>query len=344
MAAPGSVITVFVTNLSKVRESLTIDPEMKVKELKELMRQKMDVPAQFRLGYRSKTLGLKRTLTCEGIPNAAEIWVSALNAPTIQLSGYDQALGRVNRGVQQRGSIKHAIHAVGTTIRTVGTELQSTMNTRADGITNQIETGTKDIVDKIDARTDGLEEEIASSRTVVDATQAQVDVIHNILQGGETIRAPGQTTLERTKQVKIQKTALENERMSLAKEKADEKHVTMEARAKEQDARNKARIDDTAIAADAAQTMFRDVTSPAELEKYKKSMLKACAAQKKRMLEAEEGPPAPKKPRKNSKAAKKQAALDAVAEAATDQSVAESVDTDQPHAAASASHEGDDTR
>ena len=70
MAAPGSVITVFVTNLSKVRESLTIDPEMKVKELKDLVRQKMDVPAQFRLGYRSKTLGLKRTLTGEGIPNA----------------------------------------------------------------------------------------------------------------------------------------------------------------------------------------------------------------------------------------------------------------------------------
>ena len=336
MAAQASVITVFVTNLSKVRKSLTVDPEITTKDLKHLVRQKMDVPETFHLGYKDQKLAVKQTLAHEGVLNTAEIWMAPIILRAIQLSGYDQARNRVNSGVQQRGSVKHAIRAVGTEIRAVGTELQRTMNTRADGITNQIETGTKDVVDKIDARTDAIEDEIAKSRTVTKA-------IHNILQGGETIRAPGQTTLERTKQVKIQKTALENERMSLAKEKADEKHVTMEARAKEQDARNKARIEDMATAEGAAQTMYNDLTDE-ELEKNRKATVKAYATEKKRRLEAAEGPPAPKKPRKNSKAAK-QAALDAVAEpTAADQPVAESVDTDQPHAAASASHEGDDTR
>ena len=310
MAAPGSVITVFVTNLSKVRESLTVDPEMKVKEFKDLVRQKMEVPAQFRLGYQGKPLALKQTLTGGGVTNAAEIWVST-NAPTIQLSGYDQALGRVNRGVQLSGSIKHAIHAAST-------ELQRNMNKRANDIEEQI------------AESKGIA--IATQKQVA-ATQAQVAVVHNILQGGETTRAPGQTTLERTKQIKLQKTALENERMSLAKEKADEKHVIMETRANEQDARDKARIEDMAIATDAAQKMYRDLTDE-ELEKNRKATIKAYATEKKRRLEAVGGPPAPKKLRKNSKAAKKQAALDAAAEAATD----------QPHAAASASHEGDDTR
>ena len=69
----GSVFDIFVTTVSGVRVPLSVDPQTTGGELKDLVRQKVEVPKQFRLGYKGLCLATKRTLSSAGVPAAAEI-------------------------------------------------------------------------------------------------------------------------------------------------------------------------------------------------------------------------------------------------------------------------------
>ena len=114
---PGSVVNVVVTTLLGVKVPLAVDSGITGGELKDLVRQKAEVPKQFRIGFKSVGLAAKRALSEAGIPDGAEIWMSKSESPPT-LSGHAQALGRTARGVQN-GSIKHAIVAVGSELARV---------------------------------------------------------------------------------------------------------------------------------------------------------------------------------------------------------------------------------
>ena len=282
--AAGSVVNVFVTTLSGERESLTVDPEITVDELKSLVRQKVDVPKQFRLGYKSRALAVKQTLAGAGVPNAAEIWMAKAETPVLQQSGHTQALGRVARGKQPNGSTLHAIAAVGT-------ELQRTMNARAD---------------RIDAK--------------IDANLVATTEVLSRINGEEVPRVPGQTDIARMKQLRS------------TKHNADQELTDIKERERVRKLQNKKVDNDTilqgaAIADGAVQSAFQDITSLEDLEKKRKAMNKAYAAQKKRMRQAAEGPPAAKKkPCKGSKAAEQTTLVETTELAAGHATTAEAAD------------------
>ena len=261
------MVNVFVTTLSGERESLTVDPEITVDELKSLVRQKVDVPKQFRLGYKSRALAVKQTLAGAGVPNAAEIWMAKAESPVLQQSGHTQALGRVARGKQPNGSTVHAIAAVAA-ITTVGVKLQCTMNARAD---------------RID--------------TKIDANMVATTEVLSRINGEEVPRVPGQTDIARMKQLRSTK-------HNADQELTDIKERERVRKLQNQKVDNDTILQGAVIADGAVQSAFQDITSLEDLEKNRKAMNKAYAARKKRMRQAAEGPPAAKKkPCKGSKAA-----------------------------------------
>ena len=255
----GSVVNVVVTTLLGEKVPLAIDSGTTGAKLKDLVRQKAEVPKQFRLGFKSVGLAAKRALSEAGIPDGAEIWMSKSESPPT-LSGHAQALGRVARGKQVAGSIKHAIAAVDG-------NLTRAINTRAD-------------------RTDAK----------IDANLVATTEILSRINGEEVPRVPGQTDIARMKQLRS------------TKHNADQELTDIKERERVRKLQNKKVDNDTilqgaAIADGAVQSAFQDITSLEDLETNRKAMNKAYAAQKKRMRQAAEGPPAAKKPLKGSKAA-----------------------------------------
>ena len=164
----GSVVNVVVTTLLGEKVPLAIDSGTTGAKLKDLVRQKAEVPKQFRLGFKSVGLAAKRALSEAGIPDGAEIWMSKSESPPT-LSGHAQALGRVARGKQVAGSIKHAIAAVDG-------NLTRAINTRAD-------------------RTDAK----------IDANLVATTEILSRINGEEVPRVPGQTDIARMKQLRSTK-------------------------------------------------------------------------------------------------------------------------------------------
>ena len=273
----ASVVNVKVSTFTGERLPLDIDPDGSVSDLKNIVRDKTGED-RFRLGSKGKYLPDKKTLKEVGVGDGSEIWMA--RSVSVNKPARTQALGRTARGVQN-GSIKHAIFAVGG-------ELERAINNRANAI----------------------EDKLTENKVLAEATGENVSQVLHILKGGETPRGE-QSDLARQKQIKVQKTALENERADLNERERKRK-------AAEKEVENRTIIDGAVLVKGAVQTAFGDVDSLQALDDKKKKVLKAVAERKRQLHNADDAVAlTPKKPRKGSKAGKAaEAALALAAEEA----------------------------
>ena len=265
---------IFVTTVSGVRVPLSVDPQTTGSDLKDLVRQRADVPKLFRLGFKADYLTEKSTLSSAGVPAAAEIWMSKREPTKSPQSGYTQALGRVARGKQPNGSTLHAIVAVGT-------ELKRTMNTRADAIDTKLDENTKEL-----------------------------SKITHALNGGETTADDGLTYTEQKTRIKMAKTVLEARRKDIIQKEQKEQEVKQEAKEVKQKAKQIAKEQRTIVGSQAlhdaavvAESAVHDTSSLEDLEVQKKALNKIINAKKKQQRSELGETPAPKKkPRLDKKA------------------------------------------